>query len=439
MLENRHPGQSLQEETPLSKTFAQNLATRTCTANHSNTHIAAKSGTNPISRLTSLSSRLLGITLPLLLILLSTGCSEKTTTGISLGEQHIQDQNFTLDNSKGGVINGQNGAIFAIPANAFLDSMGNAVSGEIQFTLKEANDDRSIVEGNLITRTGNDMLATDGMYFIGASQNGKPLTLNPEVGIYASLPNTAEQPGMGLYEGKQAQKKLDWHLTGQEQEELADCGATIKSQKKCKKCKKVLKLAKKIKPGKKPPKSDYWAKRYYWEKGVLYFAASGSRSPILSQQQLDDCRQYLESVEAGRELLGMVDQIKEEQKAQIGSYYNYRLQSLGWYNIDRLVKQELITFKGKLFDEDGDAAANASVHLYSKDPKLRVHIMTRTAEDGSFSMKFVPKQAFSLYCFKANKVTSRNVTLNYPDQDLGGISMQVLEEEELGNFLDELM
>ena len=139
-------------------------------------------------------------------------------------------------------------------------------------------------------------------------------------------------------------------------------------------------MANKIKPKKKPAKSDYYAKRHYWENGVLYFASSGSRKTIMSQATIEECKSYLDGTVKGRDLLATIDNYKEEWKDRIGEYYSYKIDSLGWYNIDKLVKEDVITFNGKVIDENGDPVAGANVHLYCKDGDLKKYLKKRERE-----------------------------------------------------------
>ncbi len=367
-------------------------------------------------------------------------CSKQATTSITLNDDNIQTQSFGFNAAEPNVIRGENGSIFAIPANAFLDSMGNTITGKVDFRLKEANTDLAIVTGNLITQTGNELLATGGMYQIEAYQNGNALKLNPEIGIQAYLPSKGiKNTEMGLYRGESQESKLDWKLTGQQESEIEQCDRDKASRRHCRKCKNLLRMAKRIKPGKKPI-NNYYADRHYWENGKLYFASSGSKKLILSQNQLDECKTYLETSEKGRDLLATVAQYKEQWKDEIGEYYSYKLNNLGWYNIDRLVKEDVFTFNGKVLDSNGNPVSGANVHLYCKDDDLKVHTST-TAEDGNFEMKFVPGREFMLYVYEKGQVGKASYKLNNdaPGQELAAVEVKQMDPEAVGEFLQTLL
>lgn len=373
----------------------------------------------------------------LILIFGLTSCTSTQNPAISAGTQNLEDQAFTIDANSNEVIMGQNGSYFAIPAGAFLDANGNKVYGEIEVKLTEANSPRDILMGGLVTRTGNEMLASDGMYKIDASRNGESLTLNPEVGIYAYLPADGIDPDMGLYAGEFDASKLDWRLTGQEQEGLLDL-ADADVKKKCKRCKNLAKMAKNITTGPKPGENEYYVKRHYWENGVLYFASSGSAQPILSKKLLEECDEYLKSTGQGKELLAKIDELKAQQQREAGAYYRFRITNMGWYNIDKLVKDELITFTGRVIDKKGNPVNGAEVHLLCTDPDNRIH-STTTAENGEFSLKFIPGKEFRIYAFQEDQVGKQAITVRLDGEKVDPLAIAPVTQDEMDTFLSDLM
>lgn len=359
---------------------------------------------------------------------------------IQAGTHHIPLQVFDILADRAQTVVATNGTILAIPAGAFMDSMGNPLSGQVQLHVKEANRDVEILTGGLVTQTGNELLASGGMYMFQALQNGKPVRINPAVGVYAYMPTAKKDPAMGLYKGDFNDRKLDWRLTSKKEGGIPRCDESKYTQKQCKKCQNLLKMSSRIKPGKKPPKSDYYAKRHYWENGVLYFASSGSRKTVLSQDQIDECKSYLEATEKGRDLLASVEQYKAEWKDRVGEYYAYRIDSLGWYNVDKLVKEELVTFTGKVVDDSGKPVAGAQVHLYCKDSDLKVHTST-TAVDGSFELKFVPGRAFMLYAYEKGRVGKGRCQLpaTGSGQQVEAVQLAELQPEAVSTYLQDLM
>lgn len=368
------------------------------------------------------------------------GFSDGSDQTALLGPQNIATQHFVVDADKGGVVQGTSGFIVAIPAGAFTDSMGNAIHGPVDFYIKEARRDVDILVGGLVTRTGDQLLASDGMYMIDARMQGQPLRLNPSVGVYASFPTDEKNPDMRLYAGAFDADKVDWKLMDQKEKEVPYCDRDKASREKCKRCERLAKMSKKIKPGKKPKEDDYWAKRYVWENGKMYFYSSGSKQPVFTQEQLDDCADYLAGSENGKALMALVEERKAAWRDQIGNYYNYQLQGLGWFNIDRLVKEELVTFKGRIIDQDGQPKAGAEVHLYCKDNDLRIHTSTR-AVDGSFELQFEPGRNVTLFAFGKGGLGKTRVLLRDGGQTVDDIVLTPIDPSASTHtgFLDELM
>ena len=201
--------------------------------------------------------------------------------------------------------------------------------------------------------------------------------------LYAYITHK-KQPGMRLYKGDFGADKLDWTLTDAQEKEIPFCDRDKASREKCKRCERLANMVKKIKPGKKPNSNEYFAKRHVWENGKLYFYSSGSSQVLFSQEQLDDCADYLAGSANGQALLAEVDEAKAEWKDRIGEYYTYQLKDFGWFNIDRTVPDKVVAFKGRIIDKDGMALEGAEVRLYCKDKDMRVHIRT-VAKDGSYS------------------------------------------------------
>jgi hypothetical protein len=371
------------------------------------------------------------------------GCTKTETVGIGnkrTGTQNIATEQFVVDADKGGVITGKDGAVIAFPPGALLDEMGNTVKGPVNVYLKEARRDVDILVGGLVTMAGDQLLASDGMYMIDARAGGKTLKINPAIGIYGYFPTDKKQPDMRLYQGALDADKLDWRLTDATEKQLPFCDRDKASREKCKRCERLAKMSKKIKPGRKPKEEDYYVKRYVWENGKMYFYSSGSKKVVFSQEQLDDCADYLAASSRGAELLALVDQRKAEWKDRIGEYYEFQLKDLGWYNLDRAVKEKMMAFQGRIIDQDGQLQPGASVHMYCKDSDMRVHTAV-VAEDGNFSLQFEEGRQIILFAYHNGEVGKQPLLLRQDGQSAGDIVLSQVDPESASHadFLSDLM
>lgn len=123
----------------------------------------------------------------------------------------IPSQNFTIDPSEENVIGSQYGILFGIPENAFVDENGDPVEGNVELELKEAMDPATIMRSGHSTMSGKDLLETGGMFYLGATQNGKPVQLDPEKLIQTLVPTDERDPNMQLWDGEVADDgSIDW-------------------------------------------------------------------------------------------------------------------------------------------------------------------------------------------------------------------------------------
>ncbi len=345
-------------------------------------------------------------------------------------------QTFSVDAGLNEVIAGKAGSIFAIPAGAFLDEMGNTVSGKVDVRIREARDLKTMFETGLQTKTSTGVLSTVGSYSITAFQNEKELKLDPGIGIYAYFPTDKADPEMDLYSGEMINDFVNWKLDSEVQSGIPVCDGSNTKQKECKKCENLLKMSKRIKVGKKPVKEEYWAKRYYWENGVLYFASSGSTKPIFGKETLEDCRKYLEVTNAGQELLAKVEEIRKNQLADISEFYSFRLNSMGWYNIDKLIQDDLISFTGKVMDDDGNPMVGSTVHMYSGERKVHV---VQTSTDGTYTFKFLPNENFRIYAYRGQHAGKNSFRVKSGETSVGDLVVSKIDEEKFEEFLNDLI
>ena len=369
---------------------------------------------------------------------LSTGCSSRSEKAIFQRDlNNITAQVFTLDMADGAILKGKEGTILAIPAGAFLDENGTPVSGTVNVQLKEARDLATMFKSGLQTVSDKGLLSTDGSYEVLAFQNDQPLTINPEVGVFAYFPTDAKDPDMRLYAGAVVEGDVKWTVTQMEEQPLTWCDQSKANTKKCKGCNYLKKMAKKGKLNKKPStNNEYWAKRHYWENGILYYYSSGSSVPVMSKKRLEDCREYLASTKAGQQLLANIDQVTKDQLSNLGKFYAYKLNDLGWYNIDKLVKQELITFSGTIVDEKGEPVEDATIHLFSKSSKVHV---VQESQKGSYTFQYQRGASVLLYAYSKDKIGKRYITAPWEDKkSVDALAINSLNAEKMDSFMAEL-
>jgi len=143
-------------------------------------------------------------------------------------------QDFSFSAVKGTVIEGEKGTVLQIPANCFVDSEGNVVTGEISFLLQEAYSYGDMLFQNLSTVSNGELLETGGMLFIEAKDTaGNVLEIREGVEIIAAMASaSAKLPGMQTFEGEMdtLTNQVNWVATNQplltDNQKAANVGAS---------------------------------------------------------------------------------------------------------------------------------------------------------------------------------------------------------------------
>ncbi len=114
----------------------------------------------------------------------------------------LSDQYFNINGSRDTVIQTKDGIVFAIEAGSFVDQAGRPAEGSIQVTVKEALKVEDILSSGLstVTSTG-EQLETGGMFSVNATSDNKPLSIDPDKGIFTQVPTDEKKSGMKLWKG----------------------------------------------------------------------------------------------------------------------------------------------------------------------------------------------------------------------------------------------
>lgn len=157
---------------------------------------------------TILTTKTMRITSALLLFLTFTiSCSENAPKQTEATEnvfstQNLPTQVFEITNENDTFIIGKNGTKISIPKNSFVDKNGNAVTGKINFELKEALTLADMVMGNLTTLSNGKILQTGGMIYTNATANGENLLIANNKALQISVPTDNKNDSMLIFEGE---------------------------------------------------------------------------------------------------------------------------------------------------------------------------------------------------------------------------------------------
>lgn len=96
----------------------------------------------------------------------------------------------------------ESGVLISIPEGALLQN-GVPFKGQAIIEWQEARDGATIMRSGLSTTSNGNLLETQGMFSLRASDaNGNLLDIDPNIGIYVQVPVDEIKPGMQLYEGE---------------------------------------------------------------------------------------------------------------------------------------------------------------------------------------------------------------------------------------------
>lgn len=143
---------------------------------------------------------LVAITTQILALLLLVSCqsSKEEIAKEIFSTDNLPTQSFVVSNDRDTILQSINNLQIKIPKNAFVDSIGNPITGEVNLSLKEAITLADMIIGGFTTTTTDGkFLESAGMFNLSAKANNQTIFIkkdvNLEVTISANGLNTAMQ------------------------------------------------------------------------------------------------------------------------------------------------------------------------------------------------------------------------------------------------------
>jgi hypothetical protein len=119
-------------------------------------------------------------------------------------------QTFKVNPSKGATIEGKEGTLIIVPANAFVDEQNKIITGEVEFQLVEALKLEDMVLYNLGTTSNGKALGTGGMLHVDFITSGKKVKVDPQRPLYVEVPTNKVKEGMMAFKGEVKNGKINW-------------------------------------------------------------------------------------------------------------------------------------------------------------------------------------------------------------------------------------
>ncbi len=101
----------------------------------------------------------------------------------------LEKQVFSVSADSTHFLVGKQGGVILVHPQSFIDESGKPVQGKIDIEFREVQEAKDFVKSRISTVSDGKILQTAGSYFVGASQNGKALQVNPKKGgLFVAIP-----------------------------------------------------------------------------------------------------------------------------------------------------------------------------------------------------------------------------------------------------------
>ena len=316
------------------------------------------------------------------------------------------------------------GTMICVRKNAFLDAAGNPVNSNVKVELKEVQSLDEFLEGRLSTQSNGKLLSTSGSYYINATTTeGDPLTLNKNVGLNVSFPTLSKDNDVELFTGQLTDAgDVNWIPANSKETKMPF--PLLKPPKKI--AKTVSKfdveqtriLLQDIEENyvrsdefyvhkKQPEYKMKWSAKYINDAKAWY---AYNEKKLAAYAKIE--RRYARA--RRKYLKKMTDWIAKNGVEGINSTagvksYEYFIDQMGWYNCDKFISQQLVTFRGTVQGE----SPKVRVHLLSYQEM--VHITNVSDDDGGFTFNFPQGIPFEVYATTSNAVFRKQFDGNNTD------------------------
>jgi hypothetical protein len=111
----------------------------------------------------------------------------------------VESELFTVIAENGGQFSASKGSSLTIPANAFITSDGQAVTGSVTIKLKEVFSTNDIINSGIFPVSNSYILNSGGEYYLEAKQNGNLLRVADGTFLELDIPAQAVDNNMELF------------------------------------------------------------------------------------------------------------------------------------------------------------------------------------------------------------------------------------------------
>lgn len=353
----------------------------------------------------------------------------------------LEKQVFSVSADSTHFLVGKQGGVILVHPQSFIDESGKPVQGKIDIEFREVQEAKDFVKSRISTVSDGKILQTAGSYFVGASQNGKALQVNPKKGgLFVAIPALKKDTAMRFFVGeKTASGDINWKLeTGTKETKLDAPKPPMQELADLK-----LSLNDKLLADEYNSTKDFLdgIAADYVQKGNEYVmkVESGNKSTFKATfveqirrkyQMIAWARDYVKGKEkflqqkisklsAAWDNYNKLNQAWKVENNLEPTFYEYQLQKTGWLNCDKFQNEPLIAFSGNILNNKGSKINYARVHLVSE--KERIHLQ-QVCESGSYRFNFPKNKPFKIMVFRGND-TPKEIEFDGKQTNLPDVKM----------------
>ena len=334
-----------------------------------------------------------------------------------------------LDLSKDDYIKTSNGTIVAFPKGCLLDEKNNIVNGKVSVEIIALNSKEDFLNSGITTVTKDGkLLVSGGTYYFNFTSDGKKLKINQENKPIALLPVKGRlDKQMKYFKGNKdhTHQDITW-------ENVPTPINTVSINKdKFRYLLKIQKLEEKI--SKKISNLQYY---FTWKEKIyqIFYNRNNPRRYLslrtngnfvhfgsdfdgtYKAKDLYEMEKWVNSQDS----TGMKNQLKALKDSLVmvretnietllnnnienPEYYAVEIATMGWMNIDKFLKEELVPFQGRIAGLD-KSGKEVVVHMLAT--KELIHQKTLT-NNGTFTFNFPVNKPFEIVIESENKLVRK--------------------------------
>ncbi len=350
----------------------------------------------------------------------------------------LEKQVFSVSADSTHFLVGKQGGVILVHPQSFIDEAGKPVQGKIDIEFREVQEAKDFVKSRISTVSDGKILQTAGSYFVGASQNGKALQVNPKNGgLFVAIPALKKDTAMRFFVGeKTASGDINWKLeTGAKEtkldapkpptQELADLKLSLNDKLLADEYNSTKDFLDGIAADYVQKGNDYVMKVESSNKSTFkatfveqirrkYQMIAWARDYVKGKEKF--LQQKISKLSAAWDNYNKLNQAWKVENNLEPTFYEYQLQKTGWLNCDKFQNESLVAFSGNILNNKGSKINYARVHLVSE--KERIHLQ-QVCESGSYRFNFPKNKPFKIMVFRGNDTPKEmefdGKTTNLPD------------------------